>query len=95
MDFEPYTSKSFDSSSSEKSDSSFNYAQPDPQFMGRKLKMRFDTGNQPDHPQYEWYSGQILNFDPTTGKYGVFFPIDKQTVFIDPIERAEDIKITP
>lgn len=91
MDFELSNSKLDVSSGSEVSDSSFNYAQPDPQYMGKKLKMKFDTGDS-NHPQYEWYSGQILHFDPMTGKYGVFFPSDKQTVFIDPVKEAEDIK---
>ena len=49
--------------------------------------MKFDIGNS----QYEWYSGQILHYDPITEKYGVFFPSDKQTVFINPVKEAEDI----
>ena len=59
--------------------------------MGKKLTMKFDVGDS-SHLQYEWYSGQILHYDPMTGKYGGDFPSDKQTVFIDPVEEAEDIE---
>ena len=52
-------------------------------------RMKFNVGESTS--QYEWFSGQILNFDPISGKYGAFFPSDKQTVYIDPIEEAEDI----
>ena len=27
----------------------------------------------------QWFKGQILNYDPTSGQYGVFFPSDNQT----------------
>ena len=51
--------------------------------------MKFDVGE--TTKRYEWYSGQILNFDPISGKYGAFFPSDQQTVYIDPVKEAEDI----
>ena len=52
--------------------------------------MKFNVGD--SSLEYEWYSGKILHFDPTTGKYGVFFPADKQTVYIDPVKEAGDIE---
>ena len=50
---------------------------PDMQYMGRKLKMCFrleDTG------KIQWFDGQILNYDPSSGQYGVYFPSDHQTM---------------
>ena len=41
--------------------------------------------------KYEWFDAQILHFDPQTGKYGAYFPSDNQTVYIDPLEEADDI----
>ena len=84
MDFEPVKSKL-----TADSEDSFTYLQPDPQYLGRKIKMKFDVGE--TTKRYEWYSGQILNFDPISGKYGAFFPSDQQTVYIDPVKEAEDI----
>ena len=83
-DFE--TPKSTDGHSHE---NSFAYAQPDPKYLGRKIRMKFNVGD--SSPEYQWYSGQILNYDPVTHKYGAFFPSDGQTVYIDPIEEADDI----
>ena len=57
-------------------------------YLGRKLQMRFrikETG------KYEWFNGQILNFDPNTGKYGAFFPSDGQTIYINPSQEGDDI----
>ena len=39
-------------------------------YLRQKLQMRFkikETG---------WFDGQILHFDPQTGKYGALFPSD-------------------
>ena len=52
--------------------------------------MKFNVGD--SSLEYEWYSGKIIHFDPITGKYGVFFPSDKQTVYIDPVKEAGDIE---
>ena len=57
-------------------------------YLGKKLKMCFQIE---ESNKYEWFSGQILNFDPVTGKYGAFFPCDNQTVYINPLQEAEDI----
>ena len=43
-----------------------------------KLKMRFrleDTG------KTQWFDRQILNYDPSSGQYGVYFPSNHQTVY--------------
>ena len=34
---------------------------------------------------------QILNYDPTSGQYGVFFPFDNQTIYIHPNDK--DVKL--
>lgn len=57
-------------------------------YLGKKLKMRFRIE---ETNKFEWFNGQILNFDPMTGKYGAFFPCDGQTVYINPAEEDEDI----
>ena len=41
--------------------------------------------------KYEWFNGQILHFDPKTGKYGAFFPSDGQTIYINPSQEGDDI----
>ena len=64
------------------------FHQLNPKYLGRRLQMRFkikESGN------YQWFDGQILNFDPNTGKYGAFFPSDGQTVHINPSQEADDI----
>lgn len=57
-------------------------------YLGKKLKMRFKIEGT---NRYKWFNGQILNFDPVTGKYGAFFPCDNQTVYINPTQEAGDI----
>lgn len=41
--------------------------------------------------KYEWFNGQILHFDPKTGKYDAFFPSDGQTIYINPTQEGDDI----
>ena len=62
----------------ESSKTSTSFHECNKEYLGQNIKMRFklDNGN------YEWYEGQILQFDPTSGKYGAFFPCDGQTVYI-------------
>ena len=52
--------------------------------------MNFDVGN----GEIEAFGGQILSFDPKSAKYGVYFPVDGKTVYIDPVQDAEDIQFT-
>jgi len=35
----------------------------------------------------QWFKGKILNYDPTSGQYGVFFPSDNQTIYIYPNDK--------
>ena len=45
-----------------------SFLQPNPKYLGRKLQMRFkieETG------KYEWFNGQILQFDPKTGIFSL------------------------
>ena len=48
--------------------------------MGKTIKMKFVTKGGVE----KWYKGTITSYDGRTGKYGVYFPCDKQTVFILP-----------
>ena len=64
-----------------------SYQPPNLQYMGGKLKMRFrleDTG------KIQWFDGQILNYDPSSGQYGVYFPSDHQIIYIHPDDK--DVK---
>ena len=52
-----------------------------------QLKMHFrveETG------KLQCFKGQILNYDPTSGQYGVFFPYDNQTIYVHPNDK--DVK---
>ena len=65
----------------------YSYQPPNLQHMGRKLKMHFrleDTG------KIQWFDGQILNYDLSSGQYGVYFPSHHQTIYIHPDDK--DIK---
>jgi len=69
------------------SSSQSTYKPPDVQYMGRQLKMRLrveETG------KLQWFKGEILNYDPTSGQYGVFFPSDNQTIHVHPNDK--DVK---
>ena len=56
------------------------YNPPDLSLMGKTIKMKFATKEGVE----KWYKGTITSHDGRTGKYGVYFPCDKQTVFILP-----------
>ena len=56
--------------------SQWTYKQPRVQYMGRQLKVHFRVE---EMGKLQWFKGQILNYDPTSGQYGVFFPSDNQT----------------
>ena len=58
------------------------YKPPNLSLMGRKLKMRFKVMG-----KIQWFEGQITNYDGLTGKYGVYFPIDQETVYIFPDDK--------
>ena len=40
----------------------------------------------------QWFKGQILNYDPTSGQYGVFFPSDNQTIYMYVHPNDKDVK---
>ena len=52
MDFE--SKSAVDVSSGSEELDSFNYAQPVPKYMGKKLKMKFDVRDS-NHLHYKWY----------------------------------------
>ena len=69
------------------SSSQSTYKPPDVQYMGRQLKMRFRVE---EMGKLQWFKGQILNYDPTSDQYGVFFPSVNQTIYIHPNDK--DVK---
>ena len=69
-------------SGNEESGSGSTYKPPDLSLMGKKLKMRFKVNG-----KIQWFEGQITNYDGLTGKYGVYFPIDKETIYIFPNDK--------
>ena len=69
------------------SSSQSTYKTPDVQYTGRQLKMHFRVE---ETRKLQWFKGQILNYDPTSGQYGVFFPYDNQTIYIHPNDK--DVK---
>jgi len=61
--------------------------------MGRQLKTCFRVE---EMGKLQWFKGQILNYDPTSGQYGIFshliirlygymyiYPNDKDVKFLD------------
>lgn len=55
------------------------YKPPDPSLFGKSVEMQFKM----ESGKLQWFKGQITNYDGLTGKYGVFFPCDGETVFVD------------
>ena len=35
----------------------------------------------------KWFSGEINSYDELSGKYGVYFPCDGETVFVFPDDK--------
>ena len=59
------------------------YKPPDASLLGKKLKMGFKVEG-----KLQWFDVQIMNYDGLTGKYyGVYFPIDQETVYIYPNDK--------
>ena len=61
------------------------YKAPKESMLGRKLLMKFNVNG-----KTEWFKGIVNAYDGLTGKYGVYFPCDKQTVYI--LEGNKDIR---
>ena len=55
------------------------YNPPDLSLMGKSIKMKFSIKGGME----KWYKGTVTSYGGS-GKYGVYFPCDKQTVFILP-----------
>ena len=53
--------------------------------LGKKLVMKFMVDRKP-----KWFKGIINAYDGLTGKYGVYFPFDKETVYI--FENDKDVR---
>ncbi|XP_065893745.1 uncharacterized protein [Dysidea avara] len=67
------------------SDSTSLYKAPKQSMLGRKLVMKFIVDR-----KIKWFKGIINAYDGLTGKYGVYFPFDKETVYI--FENDEDVR---
>lgn len=65
-----------------------SFHQPNSKYLGHKLQMKFKIENT---EKYEMFNGQIIHFDPKSGKCGVFFPSDGQMVYINPSQEGDDI----
>ena len=66
------------------SSSSKLYKAPNESMLGRKLMMKFNVNHKP-----QWFKGIVNAYDGLTGKYGVYFPYDKQTVYIREDDRHQ------
>ena len=56
------------------------YNPPDLSLMEKTIKMKFSIKGGVE----KWYKGTVISYDGRSWKYGVYFPCDKQTVFILP-----------
>ena len=61
------------------------YRAPKHSLLGKKLIMKFNVDKKP-----KWFKGIINAYDGLSGKYGVYFPFDKETVYIH--EDDEDVR---
>ncbi|XP_065905958.1 uncharacterized protein [Dysidea avara] len=66
------------------SDSTSLYKAPKQSMLGRKLVMKFIVD------KIKWFKGIINTYDELTGKYGAYFPFDKETIYI--FENDEDVR---
>ena len=51
-----------------------------PEVMGKKVRMKFEITDSGDS---EWYEGIISTYNGINQKYGVYFPCDQETVFVN------------
>ena len=40
---------------------------------------------------YQWFDSQTISYDNVSSLYGVFFPCDGKTIFINPSQEEDDI----
>ena len=55
--------------------------------MGKNVQVKFtvDKGsNSKEKPKDKWFDGIVAAYDGVTGKYGIYFPCDQQTVYMLP-----------
>ena len=53
--------------------------------LGRKVEMRFSVNK--INLKIKWFNGEINSYDGRTGKYGIFFPSDGETVYVFPDDK--------
>lgn len=55
--------------------------------MGKKVEVKFDVKG-----KEEWFDGMVMSYDGGSGKYGIYFPYDKETIYMSPTD--PDIRFT-
>ena len=60
---------------------------PDVTLFGKPVEMKFKVAS----GKIQFW-GQISNYDGLTGKYGIYFPSDGETVYVYPTDK--DIRFT-
>jgi len=45
--------------------------------MGRKIQVKFTVTDED-----QWFDGIIMSYDGASGKYGIYFPYDKETIYM-------------
>ncbi len=59
------------------------YKPPDMTLFGKAVEMKFKVAS----GKIQWFKGQIRNYDGLTGKYGIYFPFDSETVYVHPNDK--------
>ena len=54
----------------------------DSTLIGKKVEMRFKINK-----KTKWFSREINSFDELSGRYGIYFPCDGETVFAYPDDK--------
>ena len=63
------------------------YKPPDMTLFGKSVEMKFKVSG-----KIQWFKGQITMYDGLTGKYGIYFPCDGETVYVYPNDK--DLRFT-
>ena len=58
------------------------YKPPDITLFGKSVEMKFKVPG-----KIQWFKGQITMYDGLTGKYGIYFPCDSETVYVYPNDK--------
>ncbi len=59
------------------------YKPPDVSLFGKTVEMKFKV----ESGKIQWFKGQVMNYDGHTGKYGIYFPSDGETVYVFPDDK--------